>query len=77
MSDSEIERLKVTRRALDQALGEFLHEGRRVRDALERRGGQGHDLQHKAKLLAENARRTERELADCDAKLAELEKKGS
>jgi hypothetical protein len=38
--EKELERLAMKRRALDEALGEFLHEGRRTRDALERVGGQ-------------------------------------
>jgi hypothetical protein len=35
----EVERLVMKRRALDEALGEFLHEGRRTRDALEGSAG--------------------------------------
>ena len=34
--EEELARLEMKRRALDEALGEFLHEGRRTRDALER-----------------------------------------
>lgn len=69
----EAERLRVKRRALEAALGEFLHEGRRVRDALERAGGRSRELERKAKLLARNVRLTERDLAACDKALAALE----
>ena len=71
---SEVERLRLKRRALEEGLGEFLHEGRRVRDALERDGWRSYALERKARELAENARRTERELAECDAALAALER---
>ena len=66
----------MQRRALQEGLSEFLHEGRRVGDALERAGGHSHELERKAKLLAANAKRTQRDLEACEAALAALEAKG-
>ncbi len=77
--EREIERREVKRRALDLALGEFLHEGRRTRDALERVGGHSHALEAKARGLKKNAKitrqdpeQTDREIEGLQRRLAEI-----
>ena len=72
--EREIERLEVKRRALDMALGEFLHEGRRTRDALERVGGHSHALEAKARGLAKNAKMTRRDLEQTDREIEGLQR---
>ena len=79
--EQELERLAMKRRALDEALGEFLHEGRRTRDALERVGGHSHALDAKARVLKKNVKltrrdleRTEREIEDLQQRLAEMDR---
>jgi chromosome segregation ATPase len=70
--EKELARLVVKRRALDEALGEFLHEGRRTRDALERAGGREPALEAKARHLAQNAAMTRRELEETDREIEDL-----
>jgi len=70
--EREIARLAAKRRQLDLALGEFLHEGRRTRDALERAGGHDHALEAKARRLSENAEMTRRELDETDRAIEDL-----
>jgi chromosome segregation ATPase len=79
--EKELERLAMKRRALDEALGEFLHEGRRTRDALERVGGHSHALDAKARGLKKNAKlprhdleQTEREIERLRQRLAEIDR---
>ena len=81
--ERELARLEMKRRALDEALGEFLHEGRRTRDALERVGGHTRTLDARARLLKKNAamtrrdlERTEREIEGLKRRLAQLEGSG-
>ena len=70
--EREIERLEVKRRALDLALGEFLHEGRRTRDALERVGGHSHALEARARVLKKNAAMTRRDLEQTEREIESL-----
>ncbi len=72
--EREIERMEVKRRALDLALGEFLHEGRRTRDALERVGGHSHALEAKARGLKKNAKLTRRDLEQTDREIESLQR---
>ena len=79
--EKELARLEMKRRALDEALGEFLHEGRRTRDALERVGGHSHALDAKARVLKKNVKRsrrdlerTEREIESLQRRLAEIDR---
>ncbi len=73
--EREIERLAAKRRQLDLALGEFLHEGRRTRDALERVGGRDPALEAKARRLSQNARMTRRELDETDRAIDALRRR--
>lgn len=70
--EREIERGEVKRRALDLALSEFLHEGRRTRDALERVGGHSHALEAKARGLKKNVKMTRRDLEQTDREIEGL-----
>ncbi len=72
--EREIERREVKRRALDLALGEFLHEGRRTQDALERVGGRSHALEAKARGLKKNAKLTRRDLEQTDREIESLQR---
>ena len=81
--EREIARLEMKQRALDEALGEFMHEGRRTRDALERVGGHSRDLETRARVLKKNAvltrrdlEQTEREIESLQQQLARLEGSG-
>lgn len=71
----EVERLVMKRRALDEALGEFLHEGRRTRDALERVGGHSHALEARARVLKKNAALTRRDLEQTDREIETLRRR--
>lgn len=71
--EKELARLEMKRRALDEALGEFLHEGRRTRDALERVGGHSHALEAKARGLAKNAKMTRRDLEQTEREIEGLQ----
>ena len=73
--EREIERGEVKRRALDVALGEFLHEGRRTRDALERVGGHSHALEAKARGLKKNVKMTRRDLEQTDREIEGLRRR--
>ncbi len=73
--EREIERLEGKRRQLDLALGEFLHEGRRTRDALERVGGHSHALEAKARGLKKNAKMTRRDLERTDREIENLQQR--
>lgn len=73
--EREIERLAAKRRQLDLALGEFLHEGRRTRDALERAGGREPALEAKARHLAQNAAMSRRELEETDREIEDLRRR--
>lgn len=55
-------RLKNEERALVSALAEFEHEARRVRDRLERRGGQAFVLEEQLDQLEKNIAVTKRDL---------------
>jgi len=72
--EREIERREVKRRALDLALGEFLHEGRRTRDALERVGGHSHALEAKARGLKKNVKMTRQDLEQTDREIEGLQR---
>ncbi len=85
--EAEIEALQVKQRHLDVVRGEFEHDGRRVRDALERVGGRSHELEQRMKTLARNEKlpdtdleqnakalkRLERRLAEITAEIARAE----
>ncbi len=73
--EREIERRAVKRRALDLALGEFLHEGRRTRDALERVGGHSHALEAKARGLKKNVKMTRQDLEQTDREIEGLQRR--
>jgi chromosome segregation ATPase len=73
--EREIERREVKRRALDVALGEFLHEGRRTRDALERVGGHSHALEAKARGLKKNVKMTRQDLERTDREIGGLQRR--
>ncbi len=73
--EREIARLRKKRHQLDLALGEFLHEGRRTRDALERAGGRGPALETKARRLSANAQMTRRELDVTDRAIEDLRRR--
>jgi len=73
--EREIAGLRAKRRQLDLALGEFLHEARRARDALERAGGRSHALHAKARGLKDNIRLTRRDLADSERQIEELQRR--
>ena len=73
--ERENARLRAKRRALDQALGEFLHEGRRTRDALERAGGRSRDLEAKARALTKNVEMTRRDLEQTEREIEALRRK--
>jgi chromosome segregation ATPase len=73
--EREIARLQVRRRQLDLALGEFLHEGRRTRDALERAGGRSHALETKARGLNKNVTMTRRDLDETDREIDRLRRR--
>jgi chromosome segregation ATPase len=73
--EREIERREVKRRALDLALGEFLHEGRRTRDALERVGGHSHALEAKARGLKKNVKMTRQDLEQTDREIGGLQRR--
>jgi chromosome segregation ATPase len=73
--EREIERREVKRRALDVALGEFLHDGRRNRDALERVGGHSHALEAKARGLKKNVKLTRRDLEQTDREIEGLRRR--
>jgi chromosome segregation ATPase len=73
--EREIERLRMKRHQLDLALGEFLHEGRRTRDALERAGGHSHALEAKARGLKTNAEMTRRELGETGREIERLRRR--
>jgi hypothetical protein len=74
---TEIAKLEAERRQLTAALGEFEHESRRVRDALERRGGRSPEHEARAKALDRNRRRTERDLALRTEALARLRRRAA
>ena len=73
--EREIERREMKRRALDLALGEFLHEGRRTRDALERVGGHSHALEAKARGLKKNVKMTRQDLEQTDREIGGLQRR--
>ena len=73
--EREIERREMKRRALDLALGEFLHEGRRTRDALERVGGHSHALEAKARGLKKNVKMTRQDLERTDREIGGLQRR--
>lgn len=73
--EREIARLEAKRHQLDIALGEFLHESRRTRDALERAGGRGHALEAKARRLAKNANMTRQDLEGTDREIEALRRR--
>ena len=70
--EQALARLEMKRRALDEALGEFLHEGRRTRDALERAGGYSRPLEARARGLAKNVAQTRKDLEQTDREIEAL-----
>lgn len=72
---AEIERLEVKRRQLDLALGEFLHETRRVRDALERVGGHSQALDARARALKKNVKVTRKDLEKTEQAIDRLDRR--
>ena len=72
--EAEIEALQVKQRRLDLVRGEFEHDGRRVRDALERVGGRSHELEPRMKTLARNEKLTEADLEKNAKALKRLER---
>lgn len=73
--EQELARFEMKRRALDEALGEFLHEGRRTRDALERAGGHSHALDATARQLKKNVKLTRRDLQRTELEIEDLRRK--
>lgn len=68
--ENVIARLESEQRALAEALAEFEHEARRVRDQLERRGGRGFVLEERLDQLERNVAATRRDLETVRNKLA-------
>ncbi|MEE8293263.1 MAG: hypothetical protein V3R22_02475 [Kiloniellales bacterium] len=73
--EAEIEALQVKQRHLDVVRGEFEHDGRRVRDALERVGGRSHALEQRMKTLARNEKLTDTDLEQNAKALKRLERR--
>ena len=73
--EAEIEALQAKQRNLDLVRGEFEHDGRRVRDALERAGGRSHELEQRMKTLARNEKLTEADLEKNAKTLKRLERR--
>ncbi len=73
--EAEIEALQVKQRHLHVVRGEFEHDGRRVRDALERVGGRSHELEQRMKSLARNQKLTETDLEQNAKALKRLERR--
>jgi chromosome segregation ATPase len=73
--EAEIEALQVKQRHLDVVRGEFEHDGRRVRDALERVGGRSHELEQRMKSLARNEKLTDTDLEQNAKALKRLERR--
>ena len=73
--EAEIEALQVKQRHLDLVRGEFEHDGRRVRDALERVGGRSHELEQRIKSLARNEKLTDTDLEQNAKALKRLERR--
>ena len=73
--EAEIEALQVKQRHLDLVRGEFEHDGRRVRDALERVGGRSHELEQRMKTLARNEKLTDTDLEQNAKALKRLERR--
>ena len=73
MIDSDtLDRLRQEERALTEALAEFEHETRRVRDQLERRGGRGFVLEERLDQLERNVAATRRDLETVRHKLGRM-----
>ena len=84
---AEIEELQAHARGLERVRGEFDHEYRRSRDALERAGGRSREVEARMKTLDRNQRLTcqdigqnrrslealQRRLAEIEAEIARLE----
>lgn len=73
--EAEIEALQVKQRHLELVRGEFEHDGRRVRDALERVGGRSHELEQRMRTLARNEKLTEADLERNAKDLQRLERR--
>jgi methyl-accepting chemotaxis protein len=58
----EIAQLQTIAQNLSSEINQLHHELRRVRDALERAGGSGHELEKNARQLSENIRLCEQDL---------------
>ncbi len=69
-----IARLEREQQALAEALAEFEHDVRRVRDQLERRGGQGFVLEEQLDQLERNIAVTRRDLETVRNKLDEMKR---
>lgn len=70
--ESELEDLKQSKRRLLVVIGELAHEGRRVRDGLERVGGADRALQTRLRDLAKTIRMNEAEVDRVEARIAAL-----
>ncbi len=73
--EAENEALQVKQRHLDLVRGEFEHDGRRNRDALERVGGRSHELEQRMKTLARNEKLTETDQEQNATALKRLERR--
>ena len=73
--ETELARLLAKRRAFEEALSEFLHEGRRTGDALERAGGRSRDLEAKARALTKNVEMTRRDLRETAREIEALQQR--
>lgn len=70
-----VEMLRKKERALKEALAEFEHEARRVRDHLERRGGHVFTWEDRLNQLEQNIAVTHRDLETVRDKLASTKSK--
>ena len=70
----DIARLESERRVLAEALAEFEHEARRVRDQLERRSGQGFVLEDRLDQIERNIAATRRDLDNVRDQLDRIER---
>ena len=70
--EQEIARLATHADALTTALGEFDHQARRYRDALERAGGRSREAERALKALRENQGLAGRDRAAAEAALDAL-----
>ena len=67
--EQEVARLAAKLRELGQVDGEFEHDSRRLRDALERLGGRSSELEGRLRILAKNRKLTARDIAATETAL--------